>query len=308
MRDEAWPILGTEARAAGRVTKRTLRSQYQMLHRNVYVPRGQQLTPVTRAVGAWLWSGRAATVAGRSAAALHRTRWIDARLPAELIRPQAADVDGIVIHRETLLEDDVCTVWGIPTTTAARTAFDLGRREPLVQAIVGIDALANASGLHAADLEPLLRRGRGARGLVQLRQVMKWMDGGAESPPETRTRLLLCAAGFPRPRTQIVVCNENGYFIGRLDMGWPEWKVGVEYDGPQHWTDPAVRARDIDRAADLAREGWTVIRVSRDILRYRPEVFLTRVRDAMRSAGWPDYRRIRIDATLSDLTTGRVLG
>ena len=96
---------------------------------------------------------------------------------------------------------------------------------------------------------------------------MKWMDGGAESPPETRTRLLLCAAGFPRPRTQIVVCNENGYFIGRLDMGWPEWKVGVEYDGPQHWTDPAVRARDIDRAADLAREGWTVIRVSRDILR-----------------------------------------
>jgi len=59
-------------------------------------------------------------------------------------------------------------------------------------------------------------------------------------------------------------------------MGWQRWRVGVEYDGPQHWTDPAVRAHDIDRSADLARDGWTIIRVSRDILRYRPEVFLTR--------------------------------
>ena len=308
MRDDGWPFVGTEARAAGRVTKRTLRSRYQMLHRNVYVPKGQRLTPVTRAVGAWLWSGRAATVAGRSAAALHGTRWIDARLPAELIRGQAADVDGIVIHRVTLPDDEVCAVRGIPTTTPARTAFDLGRRDSLVQAIVGVDALANASGLEAEDLEPLVQRGRGARGLVQLRQVMSLMDGGAESPPETRTRLLLTAAGFPRPRTQIVVCDENGYFIGRLDMGWQQWRVGVEYDGPQHWTDPAVRARDIDRAADLAREGWTIVRVSRDILRYRPEVFLTRVRDAMRSAGWPDHRRIRVDATLADLAGGRALG
>ena len=308
MRDDGWPFVGTEARAAGRVTKRTLRSRYQMLHRNVYVPKGQRLTPVTRAVGAWLWSGRAATVAGRSAAALHGTRWIDARLPAELIRGQAADVDGIVIHRVTLPDDEVCAVRGIPTTTPARTAFDLGRRDSLVQAIVGVDALANASGLEAEDLEPLVQRGRGARGLVQLRQVMSLMDGGAESPPETRTRLLLTAAGFPRPRTQIVVCDENGYFIGRLDMGWQQWRVGVEYDGPQHWTDPAVRARDIDRAADLAREGWTIVRVSRDILRYRPEVFLTRVRDAMRSAGWPDHRRSRVDATLADRAGGRALG
>ncbi|MCV7150097.1 endonuclease domain-containing protein [Mycolicibacterium pyrenivorans] len=308
MGDEAWPFLGTEARAAGRVTKRTLRSQYVMLHRNVYVPRGKTLTPATRAVGAWLWSGRAATVAGRSAAALHGTRWIDAGLPAELIRRQAGDVDGIVIHRATLTDEDVCSVRGIPTTTPARTAFDLGRRDPLVQAVVGVDALANATGLLPADLELLVQRGRGARGLVQLRRVVKLMDGGAESPPETRTRLLLTAAGFPRPRTQIVVCDDHGYFIGRLDMGWQRWRVGVEYDGPQHWTDPAVRARDIDRSAELQGQGWTIIRVSRDILRYRPEVFLTRVRDAMRAAGWPDYRRIRLDATLTEWSGGPVWG
>ncbi|MGZ8802944.1 MAG: hypothetical protein ACXWZL_10125 [Mycobacterium sp.] len=308
MGEEVWPFLGTEARAAGRASRRTLRSQHEMIHRNVYLPRGDQLTPVTRAVAAWLWSGRAATVAGRSAAALHGTRWIDARLPAELIRSQACDVAGIVVHRATLTDDDVCAVRGIPTTTPARTAFDLGRRDSLVQAIVAVDALANATGLQPADLESVVERGRGALGLVQLRQVMNLMDGGAESPPETRTRLLLTAAGFPRPNTQILVCDEHGYFIGRLDMGWPQWRVGVEYDGPQHWTDPAVRARDIDRLAELQREGWTIIRISRDILRYRPEVFLMRVRDAMRTAGWPEHGRIRLDATLAKWSLSPVWG
>lgn len=125
------------------------------------------------------------------------------------------------------------------------------------------------------------------------------MDGGAESPQETRTRLLLVAAGFPRPRTQIMVCDEFGYFIARIDMGWLEWKVGVEYDGPQHWAGPAEHARDVERIADLEAQGWTIIRITRDILRYRPGVFLTRVRDGMRAAGWPDWAGIDLDARLA---------
>ena len=125
------------------------------------------------------------------------------------------------------------------------------------------------------------------------------MDGGAESPQETRTRLLLIAAGFPRPRTQIMVCDEFGYFIARIDMGWLEWKVGVEYDGPQHWAGPAAHARDVERIADLEAQGWTIIRVTRDILRYRPGVFLVRVRDALRAAGWPDHGKVNVDARLA---------
>lgn len=307
MGQEAWPFLGTEARAAGRVSRRTLRSRHQRIYRDVYLPAGQKITPVTRAAAAWLWSGRAATAAGLSAAALHGSKWIDVGDPAELIRAQACPVEGIVIHRETLADDEVCAVRGIVATTPARTAFDLGRRNTLVQAIIRVDALANATGLHRADIEPLVQRHRGARGLVQLRSVLNLVDGGAESPQETRTRLLLLAAGFPRPNTQIVECDEYGYFIGRMDMGWRRWKVGIEYDGPQHWTDPAIRARDIDRGAELAVRGWTMVRVSRDILRYRPGVFLKRVRGAMRESGWPDHDRIRLDAVLDGWPGGPVL-
>lgn len=293
-----WPFLGTEARRRGEVSRRSLH-RHQRIYRDVYVPTGTSVTPVTRAAAAWLWSGRAATVAGLSASALHGSRWIDDDAPAELNRRQACAVDGIVIHRDTLADDEVCVVRAIPATTTARTAFDLGRRDSLVTAVTRVDALANATGLKRTDVEPLVERHHGVRGLVQLRTVLNLMDDGAESPQETRTRMLLMAAGFPRPRTQILLCDEHGYFIGRIDMGWPAWKVGVEYDGPQHWTDPAVRARDIDRLAELQAQGWTIIRVSRDILRYRPEVFLQRVREALRMAGWLDHGRVRLDARLA---------
>ena len=290
------PFLGTEARAAGAFTRRTLASRNTVIYRNVYIAKGQELTAAKRAVAAWLWSGRNATVAGVSAAALHGSKWIDASLPAELIRAVPRRVEGILIHRERLEDDEVCVVREIPTTTAARTAYDLGRRDGLTRAVIRLDALANATGLKPDDISPLVDRHPGARGLVQLRDAVGLMDGGAESPQETRTRLLLITAGFPRPETQILIYDEFGYFVGRIDMGWREWKVCVEYDGPQHWTDPGQHARDIDRLADLHAQGWNIVRVSRDILRYRPEVFIARVREAMRTAGWPDHARIRLDA------------
>ena len=294
----ALPFLGTEAVMAGTVTRRTLASRHQKIYRNVYLPKGQEVTAVTKAVAAWLWSGRDATAAGLSAAALHGSKWIDATLPAELIRSVAGTVEGIIVRRDGLDQDETCLVRGIPATTPARTAFDLGRRGTLTQAIVRLDALANATHLKPDDITALLHRHGGARGLVQLRDAIDLMDGGAESPQETLTRLLLIAAGFPRPETQILVCDEFGCFIGRVDMGWTEWKVGVEYDGPQHWASPADHAHDIERIADLEAQGWTIIRLSRDILRYRRSTFLVRVRDAMRDAGWPDWPTISLDAGL----------
>lgn len=280
-----WPFIGTEALTNGRVSRRTLRSRHDMIYRNVYVPKDEELTAATRGIAAWLWSGRTATVAGLSAAALHGSRWIDSQLPAELNRAGACSVDGIVIHRERLLDGKACLLDGIPVTTPARTAFDLGRRKGLVTSVIRLDALANATRLKSTDVEMLAQRHRGARGLVQLRRVLELMDGGAESPQETRTRLLLVRSGLPKPETQIVVLDTSGYPFARIDMGYREWKVGIEFDGAQHWTDPAQRTADIDRYAELAASGWVIIRVSSDLLRYRPEVVVTRVHAALTVAG-----------------------
>jgi len=156
----------------------------------------------------------------------------------------------------------------------------------LTTSVIRLDALSNATNLKPSDVEQVAEHHGGSRGLIQLRQVLGLMDGGSESPPETRTRLLLVRSGLPRPETQIVVLNGLGYPFARIDMGYREWKVGVEFDGAQHWTDPARRTADIDRYAELAELGWVIVRVSSNLLRDRPEVVVARVRGA------PKARRV----------------
>lgn len=144
-----------------------------------------------------------------------------------------------------------------------------------------------ATGLKPTDVEALAGRHRGARGIVQLRQTIDLSDGGAESPQETRTRLILTRAGLRPERTQIEVFDAFGEFVRRIDMGWDGWKVGVEYDGAQHWTDPEIRSKDIDTQAKLEALRWRIIHVSGDMVRYRPDTIVARTRAALRAAGAP---------------------
>ena len=73
--------------------------------------------------------------------------------------------------------------------------------------------------------------------------------------------------------------------FARIDMGWARWKVAVEYDGEQHWSDERQRAWDIERQQLLEALGWTVIRVSAMQLRTDPWGVAARVRDKLRDAG-----------------------
>ncbi|WP_197374748.1 endonuclease domain-containing protein [Mycolicibacterium baixiangningiae] len=284
-----WPFLGTEALTAGVVNRYQLATRHDALFRNVYVPKGQAVTPVDKAVGAWLWSGRRATAAGLSAAALHGTKWIDATLPAELNQASRHKTENILLHSDTLVDDEICRVRGICATTPARTAFDLGRRKGMTTAVMRLDALRQATRLRVDDVHALVERHRGARGIVALRQALVLSDAGAESPQETRTRLVLTAAGMRPTRTQIEVYDHDD-FVARIDMGYPRWQVGVEYDGPQHWTDPRVRDRDLERRARLAALGWRIVHVNAEMLRYRPAVIVGRTQAALADAR-ADLRR-----------------
>lgn len=281
------PFVGSEAILAGTWTKRELRRSCTRVYRDVYQRRGSALTARDRAVAAWLWSGKKAVVAGNSAAALLGAEWVDPHRPAELVSDRKRPPRLIVTRNETLLAGETALVGGVPVTSAARTAFDLGRRPGLVAAVIAMDSLARATGLIADDVEPLLTAHQGARGTKQLRRALPLVDAGAESPQETRTRLVLIRGGLPRPQTQIVVRNMWGAVVARIDMGWEQWLVGIEYDGPQHWTDPRVRANDIERTANLERRGWRLVRVGADLLRNRPDVIIERARGALVAAGYP---------------------
>ncbi len=292
------PFLGTEALAEGTVTRRKLSSRHEAVYRDVYLAKGTEMTAAKRALASWLWTGRQATLTGLSASAVYGTQWIDPTAPAELYRRNGKPTTGILIHRDELYADETRRFAGLPVTTPARTAFDLGRRPGRDEAVIQVDALSQATRLCAPDIAPLLDRHPGVRGLVQLREVLALMDGGAESPPETRTRLVLIDAGLPKPQTQILVHGNFGARrSARIDMGYAEFKVGVEYEGAQHWTDPRVRANDIDRYAELAALGWLIVRVGADLLNHRPQVIVARVCAALRARGaqWPVVARVSAD-------------
>lgn len=278
-------VVASEALASGRLTRQELRTRYVKLHRNVYAPRGLELTALDRAVAAWLWCRGDAILVGPSAAAALGTRWLPADEPAELARPRFAATAGLVVRADAIADDEQQTSRAMRCTTPARTAFDLGRRLTGENAIIRLDALMNRTKVSAAQINTITERYPGARGIRQLRATLEYVDGGAESPQETRLRLLLVDLGLPRPVTQIPVTNERGKVVRRIDMGYPEYMVGVEYDGQHHFTNPDAYADDIDRLEFLASRGWIIVRVSARQLRYERRQIGARVRAALAAAG-----------------------
>jgi hypothetical protein len=280
------PFLGMPALREGLVTDYQLRTRCRAVYRNVYLANEVPLTALRRARAAWLLAGPGIVLAGLSAAAVHGAKWLDGTAPAEIIRADRHSPSGILAHSYVIAGEDVCVRRGMRVTTAARTSFDIGRRLPLHEAVLLLDALMNATRLKPAEILAIADANPGVRGVRRLRAALKLADGGAESPRETRVRLLLTGAGLPTPETQIEFFDDYGDVVIRVDMGWRKWKVAVEYDGLQHWTDGRQRSWDIDRIAILESLGWAVVRVSADMLR-RPAVIIQRVSEKLCAAGCP---------------------
>ncbi|MDD7941356.1 hypothetical protein PHK61_23325 [Actinomycetospora lutea] len=107
-------------------------------------------------------------------------------------------------------------------------------------------------------------------------------DPRAESPPETRTRLILRGAtGIPEPTPQLVVCDDRGVFIGRVDFGWRALRVALEYQGDHHRVDKVQWRRDAVRATRLAGAGWVLLPITAHDLFVDPRGFVLRVREAL---------------------------
>ncbi|WP_059015624.1 DUF559 domain-containing protein [Mycobacterium sp. M26] len=271
-------IIGSAAVRGGDITRRGLARDYTPIYRDVYLRRDVTLTAHLRARAAWLSTG--APLCGLSAAAAHLTKWLDPSTPAEILRADRHAPPGIVVRSWSVLPEEVGLVASMRATTPARTAFDIGRLHP--QPIPVLDALLNATGIKPADVVELASRHPGSRGVATLCRALQRVDGGAESPQESRLRLILVDGGLPAPETQI----QFRELRIRVDMGWREWKVAVEYDGVQHWSNGRQRSWDIDRIALLEAAGWVVVRVSAEMMA-RPHVIVDRVRAKLRAAGCP---------------------
>ena len=268
------PFIGSEALALGQLNRYELRRYYRAIMPNVYLSKRLQPSLGQRTAAAWLWSQRDAVVAGVAASALHGAKWIGDDAPVELIWANARPPRNVITRADLLYEDESQCLDGLRVTTPERTAFDIGRRGRLGEAVARLDALGNAVGFKADDVLRLAQRHSRARGLRQLETALDLYDPGAQSPKETWVRLLLIDAGFPRPQTQIPVLGPDGYPLYYLDMGWEDMTLAVEYDGVQHADQIGY---DIVRNEYIASAGWTTIRVAAG---HRRATIVGRVRHA----------------------------
>ena len=274
-------IVGSETLRRGALTRARLRWNYRAIYPDVYVPKQTATSLQLNTIGAWLWSGRDAVIAGRAAAALHGARWVNATTPVELIWRCGRPPNGVIVRSERVDADEIVEISGLQVTSVERTALDLARHLPRDLAVSQLDALAAATDVKAADVLLLAERHRRARGLPRARTALDLMDGGAQSPKETELRLLLIDAGLPKPRTQIRVTD--GVNEAFIDMGYDEPMVGLDYEGKHHANNRGQYVYDIGRAELIEHQGWIDIRV---VAEHSKRFILHRVREAFARRGW----------------------
>lgn len=177
--------------------------------------------------------------------------------------------NATVHQTRTLLAADITRIDGIPVTRVARTLVDLAgcaSERELEEAVD--DALCR----RLVTLDRLRRRARelcgpGRAGSAVLGRVLATWEGGAAPQEVAEARLVrrLVHAGLPPPATQVEV-YDDGRFVARLDVAWPERRLGVELDGFRWHGGPRAFERDRHRRNRLVAVRWTIFQATPDDL------------------------------------------
>jgi very-short-patch-repair endonuclease len=183
--------------------------------------------------------------------------------PIETIRTEVVDCE-VVVRR------------GFRTTSLPRTLFDLSNQLSPIEAVVIADLALHAGLVRRTELSGWIDSQAGRKGVRRARRVLELADAKAESPMETRLRMLLVLNGVePRPELQVTIRDERGAFVGRPDLFFRERRLGIEYDGDTH---RASLVEDNRRQNRLLAAGVTLLRFTgADVMR-RPDSVVSQVR------------------------------
>jgi very-short-patch-repair endonuclease len=267
------PFRGRDAVAAGLLTRRQLTSaHWKRLLPDVYLHEDSEQDHLIWCKAAALILPEGGVISGRSAAFLYGADVLPFDPPVEVSVPIARRISRhpkLVITRTRFDRGDIRTFGSIPVTTPVRTAFDLARRER-TEAVVGLDALLRRSATHLDQVRAHLKTKPGWPGVKNAITALALANPLAESPMETRLRLILVDAGLPCPAVQ----HRVGRY--RLDLAYPKLKVAIEYDGDHH-RDRVTFRRDVARLNALRAAGWTVLRFTADDVLRNPTRIIAQV-------------------------------
>lgn len=131
------------------------------------------------------------------------------------------------------------------------------------------------------------------RGSRKCRQALKQMRENTDSPRETQLRLIMVRSGLPNPSINFPVSPDAPFLRQRLqpqpqyflDMAYPAFRVGVEYNGLHHhdqWAD------DWQRFNSLQSVRWHIFVAENNIIDNpsKTVIFIKNIQHALILAGW----------------------
>ena len=222
-----------------------------------------------------------AAFSGRTAGWLHGLD-MEPCQPVEATVPDGCGVSsrsGVALRRGVLPMADVVERRRLPVTSALRTAFDLARQQPLVDAVVAVDMALHARLVDRDRLRAYAADRPAFRGAPLARRVLDLAESRSESPMETRLRLLLVLGGLPRPVAQAELRDQRGGFLARVDLYYPDHRLALEYDGRTH-RDSLVA--DNRRQNRLLAAGYRLLRFTAADVQHRAGDVVAEVRRYVR--------------------------
>ncbi|CCQ47639.1 putative uncharacterized protein [Pseudarthrobacter siccitolerans] len=215
-----------------------------------------------------------------------------------IIRPEGAahlNRPHVIVHRMKLYDDEVTVHQGIPVTTPERTWLDLAELLSVDELVVAGDSCVRVPRpefegrdmplCNIADLQRMIDRHKGKRGLRKAKEAIKLVRVGSDSPQETLLRLAVLRAGLPEPELNVPIISADGTRHHEPDLSYRKYRIGIEYEGEHHGEEGQI-VRDIERSERYAALGWTEVRISKRHMHNDAKAAVVKVRSALVQAGW----------------------
>lgn len=274
--------------SSSQINTRVKNGQFVRVAHSVYTIAGTPDTWMRRARVAALTCG--GLVSHRAAAAVYGIDGFS-KGEIEVIVPKCRrpESSGFTLHRTTQFgRADGHEVDGIPVSGLTRTVLD-------VAAVVGpkrlnwmVDAVLRQGLAEWEDLFHVwvIHSIQGRNGSGRLRMLLEQRFGDEQIPDSKWNRMvadLLNDAGLPPPSCEYEI-RDNGQFIGRVDLAYPQQRLAIELDSSRWHLNAESFVNDPRRKNRLTLAGWTVLTFTWDDYANTPASLVQTVRDARQKA------------------------
>lgn len=295
------PFTVTDAARAGVSPKRLRHSSLQRLGKGIRAESSTADLPLSIRVRPFIEVNKRCAASHLTAAELFVLPRRQQKGPQEMfhvIRPEGEahlNRPHVTVHRMKLYSDEVTTVEGISVTTPERTWLDMAEMLSVDELVAMGDSCVRVPRADfedrdmplctLADLQRMIDRHRGKRGLRKAKEAIKLIRVGSDSPQETLLRLTLVRAGLPEPELNVAIIGDDGLRHHEPDLSYRKYRIGIEYEG-EHHGDEVQTVRDIARSECYEMLGWTEVRISKRHMLNDAKPAVAKVRTALIQAGW----------------------